>query len=69
MLCFTFSVITSKFFGCATTVEKPKPVYIEQINETGIYDTISIRNDSLNYEIIIIEFGFEDWMKNQKPSS
>ncbi len=68
MLCFTFSVTTSMFFGCATTIEKPKPVYIERVNETGIYDTISIRNDSLDYEIIIIEFGFDDWMKDQKPS-
>lgn len=64
----TLSLATSLFFGCATTVEKPKPVYIERVNETGIYDTISIKNDSLNYEIVIIEFGFDEWMKLQKPS-
>ena len=30
-------------------------------------DTIRIANDSLQYEIIIIEPGFESWLVTQKP--
>ncbi len=30
-------------------------------------DTIRIANDSLQYEIIIIEPGFESWLATQKP--
>lgn len=32
-------------------------------------DTIRIANDSLHYEIIIIEPGFESWLATQKPRS
>lgn len=30
-------------------------------------DTIRIANDSLEYEIIIIEVGFENWLVTQRP--
>lgn len=30
-------------------------------------DTIRIANDSLEYEIIIIEVGFESWLVTQRP--
>lgn len=32
-------------------------------------DTIKIVNDELEYEIIIIEVGFDSWMVTQKPMS
>ena len=34
---------------------------------TSKKDTIRIANDSLQYEIIIIEPGFEAWLTTQKP--
>jgi len=30
-------------------------------------DTIKIANDSLNYEIIILEVGFNSWLATQRP--
>jgi hypothetical protein len=37
----------------------------EIIHESG--DTIRITNEKLEYEIIIIESGFESWLVTQKP--
>jgi hypothetical protein len=34
---------------------------------TAKNDTIRIANDSLHYEIVIIELGFEAWLTTQKP--
>jgi hypothetical protein len=32
-------------------------------------DTIRIANDSLEYEIIIMEIGFQNWLATQRPES
>lgn len=67
LLCFCLNMVISFFTSCATTVEKPRSVYIERVTDPNLLDTISIKNDSLNYEIIIVEFGYDEWMKTQKP--
>ena len=36
-------------------------------NNTTQNDTIRIANDSLEYEIIIIEAGFNSWLRTQRP--
>lgn len=36
-------------------------------SETTKNDTIRIANDSLEYEIMIIESGFDSWLVSQKP--
>jgi hypothetical protein len=46
--------------GSKTVVNKGK--YIEASN-----DTLRIANDSLEYEILIIEPGFNSWLVTQKP--
>lgn len=36
-------------------------------NQASEKDTIRIANDALEYEIIIIEIGFENWLVTQPP--
>jgi len=47
--------------GCNTTKDL---VSISSVTEN---DTIRIKNDSLEYEIIIIEPGFNNWLVTQRP--
>ena len=35
--------------------------------DTGEADTITIKNDSLDYEIQILEVGFSGWLQTQRP--
>ncbi|WP_309642073.1 DUF6146 family protein [Flavobacterium sp.] len=47
-----------------------KPLVAKRISEAAIEkDTVRIANDSLEYEIIIIEPGFNAWLATQKPRS
>ena len=39
----------------------------ENISTEKIADTIRIANEELEYEIIIIDIGFESWLVTQKP--
>ena len=39
----------------------------ENISTEKVADTIRIANDELEYEIIIIDIGFESWLVIQKP--
>lgn len=48
--------------GCASQ-DKPK----NQQNNLTHSDTLRIANDSLEYEILIIEPGFNAWLATQKP--
>jgi hypothetical protein len=50
--------------GCSTT--KNRKMDAALANNT-ISDTIRIANDSLEYEIIIIEPGFNSWLVTQRP--
>ncbi|MBQ4819110.1 DUF6146 family protein [Aquimarina sp. MMG016] len=50
-------------YSCGTT--KDKNTYISYADQAN--DTIRIANDSLEYEIIIIEPGFNAWLVTQQP--
>jgi hypothetical protein len=65
--------IVLAFFGllliCCCS-QKKSLVTIASSTESSVTeknDTIRIANDSLQYEIIIIEPGFEAWLTTQKP--
>ena len=45
-----------------STVAPSEPIVNEQSQ-----DTIRIANEELEYEIIILEVGFENWLVTQKP--
>ncbi len=49
--------------GCATTQTKKEGT----ITTTNTSDTLRIANDSLEYEILIIEPGFNSWLATQRP--
>lgn len=49
--------------GCATTNTK-KDIAATATNTS---DTVRIANDSLEYEVLIIEPGFNSWLVTQKP--
>ena len=50
------------FASCKSTYSKPDTTSSEVAN-----DTIKIKNDSLEYEIMIIEPGFNNWLATQPP--
>ena len=65
--------IVLAFFGllliCCCS-QKKSLVTIDSSTKSSVAeknDTIRIANDSLQYEIIIIEPGFEAWLTTQKP--
>lgn len=49
--------------SCDTT----KPVVQSDTDPAALSDTVRIANDSLEYEIIIIEPGFNSWLITQPP--
>jgi len=50
--------------GCAGTTNTKKDI----VNTTGnTSDTLRIANDSLEYEILIVEPGFNSWLATQPP--
>ncbi|WP_298224915.1 DUF6146 family protein [Flavobacterium sp.] len=62
-LLFAFGLI---FLVCCCS--QTKPLVAKTTSETAAKnDTIRIANDSLQYEIIIIEPGFDAWLATQKP--
>ncbi len=50
-------------YSCATTKDKNTSV----VSNDKISDTLRIANDSLEYEILIIEPGFNSWLATQQP--
>ncbi|WP_103068074.1 DUF6146 family protein [Aquimarina sediminis] len=58
-----FSLLFLFIVSCATT--KSKKSDTASINSTS--DTLRIANDSLEYEILIIEPGFNSWLVTQRP--
>jgi hypothetical protein len=65
--------IVLAFFGllliCCCS-QKKSLIIIDSSTKSSVAeknDTIRIANDSLQYEIIIIEPGFEAWLTTQKP--
>ncbi len=68
------AVISLLVFSCKTSqntdnknLDKTDSTKIK-INELS-QDTIRITNEELEYEIIIIELGFDSWLATQKPMS
>lgn len=61
----TFYILLALCFliGCGSY--QPKPALDE--NSSTAADTLRIANDSLEYEIIIIEPGFNAWLATQPP--
>ncbi|TVZ51053.1 DUF6146 family protein [Dokdonia sp. Hel_I_53] len=56
-------LLTVMVIGCATTNTKIDSAS----NSKNVNDTIRIVNDSLEYEILIIEPGFNNWLVTQPP--
>jgi hypothetical protein len=59
---YTFIRLLS-IYSCGTTKDRKLNV----TSADNISDTIRIANDSLEYEIIIIEPGFNGWLATQRP--
>lgn len=53
------------FANCSAQKKIPKSRDIEPI-ETA-YDTIRIVNEEIEYEILILELGFDSWLVTQPP--
>ncbi len=58
-------VITLLTFSCKS-LDKTTPINDDPSIDTHI-DTIRIENEALEYKIIIIEIGFDSWLRTQKP--
>ena len=52
--------------ACATT-NTTDTAHTDKETKTKSLDTVRIANDSLEYEIIIIEPGFQSWLVTQPP--
>lgn len=52
--------------ACATT-NTTDAAHTDKESKTKSLDTVRIANDSLEYEIIIIEPGFQNWLATQPP--
>ncbi len=50
-------------YSCATTKDKK----LDVASNDNFSDTLRIANDELEYEIIIIEPGFNGWLVTQRP--
>jgi len=65
-------LVIVSIFSCSTSqksIDKKKIVKTEITNDTISNDTIKIENKELEYEIIIIDIGFNSWLAAQKPMS
>lgn len=63
---FSILVISLVLFSCNSgkTTIKSDSDSKDQVTKT---DTIRIANDELEYEILIIEIGFDNWLVTQPP--
>lgn len=56
-------------FSCNSSKDKTTPVKQENVTET-VNDTVKISNKNLEYDVIIIEPGFNTWLiSTAKPKS
>lgn len=62
---FGLIIIVYSIFSCKS-YQKTKNSD-EMVSTNTTQDTIRIANDELEYEIIIIDVGFESWLVTQKP--
>lgn len=56
-------ILLAIIIGCASTGDVKK----DSAQDASLSDTLRIANDSLEYEIIIIEPGFNAWLTQQPP--
>ncbi|NOQ92438.1 MAG: hypothetical protein GQ552_06960 [Flavobacteriaceae bacterium] len=61
---FTFLIIIT-IYSCSSSQKSTNSSTIVPTNTNN--DTIKIVNEELEYEILIIEIGFESWLVTQKP--
>lgn len=61
---FTF-ILLGLVYACNST--KSVTNSQSQADEEEVMDTIRIENKELEYEIIILEVGFQAWLATQKP--
>ena len=59
-------IIAILIIGCNST-QKTTKLKPKKSKQAQNYDTIKIANDSIGYEIIILEIGFNSWLATQKP--
>lgn len=64
---FLYAVIAlvsiSFLVNCGTSAN-PLNVYEKRTEEP---DTLRIKNDSLDYEVVILDYGFNTWLVTQRP--
>jgi hypothetical protein len=56
-------IVLIAFASC----DSSKSTVKQEIDPSATNDTIRIANDSLEYEILIIEPGFDTWLRSQRP--
>ncbi|WP_378173338.1 DUF6146 family protein [Aquimarina sp. SS2-1] len=56
-------IIALCIYSCGTTKDRK----LDATSTNDISDTLRIANDDLEYEIIIIEPGFNNWLVTQQP--
>jgi len=59
-------IISSIIIGCNSTKNNSNLKSKKDTNSKKV-DTISIKNDSIGYEVIILEIGFNVWLQTQRP--
>lgn len=62
-------LIIIMFIGIIYSCEPNKSVSSSKstVDDQEVLDTIRIENKELDYEIIILEIGFEPWLATQRP--
>ncbi len=60
----TILIVAMGFYSCDSGRSTMKG---DNIETSASNDTIRIANDSLEYEVIIIEPGFDSWVETQPP--
>jgi len=60
-------LLTAIIIGCASTNTSKNKINTNDTTAQVTNDTVRIANDSLEYEIIIIEPGFNAWLVTKRP--
>ncbi len=62
-----YVIVIFAFALFITSCESTKTVVKADTDSSALSDTVRIANDSIEYEIIIIEPGFNGWLISQPP--
>lgn len=63
---FLYLIVISIFILSCDTTKKSATTEVNKQASVEV-DTIKIENDELEYQVIILEIGFESWLVTQKP--